>query len=141
METVKTKIIIHNGSKEREWVYGYIPNVGDEIITSISSFKVLRKAYEPDINTLHIYLKTIEIKQREAPKSTSFEEQCAELINQIKPYLDEFGKDMCNEFYEYWIEQIAKGRLKGQCRYVEERTWSIYKRLNTWSNNNFSKKK
>jgi hypothetical protein len=134
------KVIIHNGTKQKDWTYSYVPNVGEEVVTSVSSFKVIRKAFEPETNTIHLYLKTIEAKPKELPKSASHEKQCEVLINEIKPYLEEFGKEMCNDFYNYWTEEITKGRLKGQCRYVEQKTWSIYKRLSTWSSNNFNKK-
>lgn len=140
MENVKINIIIHSGKSQKQWIYDYIPNIGEEIITSIASFKVIRKSFEPENNTLRIFIKQIDIKAKETSKNTSYESQCEQLINDIKPYIEEFGKDMCNDFYAYWTEQITQGRLKGQCRYVEQKTWSIYKRLNTWKNNNFNKK-
>lgn len=134
------KVIIHYGKKEKIWTYDYIPFVGEEIVSSKVSFKVLRKAYEPESDTLRLYLKSISAEKKITPINSNFEQQRESLIKEIEPYLSEFGKDMCNDFFDYWTEEITKGRLKGQCRYVEQKTWSIYKRLNTWRSNNFNKK-
>lgn len=134
------KVIIHYGKKEKIWTYDYIPFVGEEITSSKVSFKVLRKTYEPESDTLRLYLKSISVENKIASINSNFEQQRESLIKEIEPYLSEFGKDMCNDFFDYWTEEITKGRLKGQCRYVEQKTWSIYKRLNTWRSNNFNKK-
>ena len=48
----------------------------------------------------------------------------------IKPYVDKYGKDMCNTFYSYWTEGFATNQYK--MRFEGEKTWSIGGRLATW---------
>ena len=59
-----------------------------------------------------------------------------EFFNDLIPFVDEFGKDTCREFYDYWTEpNPSKTKIKWQL----EKTWDFRKRLTRWSNNNFKK--
>jgi hypothetical protein len=64
-----------------------------------------------------------------------------DLINQIKPLIDKFGKDTCNSFYSYWSEPLANGKM----RLTGEKAWDTHRRLSSWKqrekqpNNNFVK--
>ena len=51
--------------------------------------------------------------------------------NSVGLHLDEYGKDMLNEFYIYWTEKSASGQMKFQLH----KTWETSKRLLTWSKN------
>lgn len=136
------KIIVHNGKLEKEWTYEYIPGIGEEVISKVATFKVVRKGYVPQDNTLHLYFKKIADKQQKSASKdidALYEEQRDFLIKEIEPFLPEYKKEICQPFYEYWTEKIVKGIMKGQCRYAAEKTWSIKKRLNTWKSNNFNK--
>lgn len=70
-----------------------------------------------------------------------YEKDCNDLIESIKPHLLEFTPSMCNNFYSYWSEPLTKGIKKGRARYIEQKTWSIERRLATWQKNqdNFKK--
>ena len=48
----------------------------------------------------------------------------------LQPYLDTYGKEMLNEFYLYWTEPNQQNT---KMKFELERTWSLERRLNTWS--------
>lgn len=54
----------------------------------------------------------------------------------LKPYLDDYGKEMLREFYDYWSEP---NKSKTKMRFESEKTWDVGRRLKRWSNNNFEK--
>jgi hypothetical protein len=51
-----------------------------------------------------------------------------DLINQIKPFIEKYGKDTCNAFYSYWSEPLSNGRM----RLTEQKAWDTSRRLFTW---------
>ena len=59
---------------------------------------------------------------------------------ELSKYLDEYGKDMCNEFYRYWTEADCKkegGNLASiKMRFEKQPTWELGRRLITWNKNN-----
>ena len=61
-----------------------------------------------------------------APSFKSFTPQ--DLINQMKPLIDKFGKDTCNAFYSYWSEPLANGKM----RLTNEKAWDTHRRLSAW---------
>ena len=66
------------------------------------------------------------IKSAKAPSFKSFTPQ--DLINQMKPLIDKFGKDTCNAFYSYWSEPLANGKM----RLTNEKAWDTHRRLASW---------
>ena len=48
----------------------------------------------------------------------------------LVPFVDQYGKEMMREFYDYWTEP-NKSRTK--MRYELEKTWDITRRLRTWA--------
>ena len=48
----------------------------------------------------------------------------------LQPYIETYGREMLNEFYFYWTEPNQR---KTKMKYEMEKTWSIERRLNTWS--------
>ena len=66
------------------------------------------------------------IKSAKAPSFKSFTHQ--DLINQMKPLIDKFGKDTCNAFYSYWSEPLANGKM----RLTNEKAWDTHRRLASW---------
>jgi len=57
----------------------------------------------------------------------------------LKPFLNNYGKDMMNDFYAYWTEP---NKSNTKFRQELEKVWDINKRLLTWSRNDkgFNKK-
>lgn len=60
----------------------------------------------------------------------------ADFFNSLIPFVSEFGKEMCRDFYDYWSEP---NKSKTKIRWQLEKTWDLHKRLIRWSNNNFKK--
>lgn len=55
--------------------------------------------------------------------------------NELSQYLEIYGKDMLNNFFMYWSEKSASGKMKFQL----QETWETSKRLLTWSKKDFNK--
>jgi hypothetical protein len=51
---------------------------------------------------------------------------------ELAKYRNEFSDEMLRQFYIYWSEEDAKGRMRFQL----EKTWSIKGRLVRWQMNN-----
>ena len=63
-----------------------------------------------------------------------------EFYNSLTPYVDEYGKEMIRDFYEYWTEHGERDR---KFRKEKEKSFSIERRLKTWKKRekNFAPKK
>jgi hypothetical protein len=61
-----------------------------------------------------------------------------EFSQSLKPFLDLYGKDMLNNFYEYWTEEN-----KSNTKFKQElqKTWNLKSRLERWSKNDFNSDK
>lgn len=55
--------------------------------------------------------------------------------SELMPYLEKYGKDMLNNFFLYWSEKSASGKMRFQL----QDAWEIDKRLITWSNKSYNK--
>jgi len=83
-----------------------------------------------------IYNNIIQEKEKEKEKESSAEKNLADLKKRQKkfyeslvPFLDEFGKDMLRQFYDYWSEPTrSKKRMKMEI----ETTWDTHRRLLYW---------
>ena len=56
----------------------------------------------------------------------------------VEPYLQKYGREMCNDFYMYWTEP---NKSKTKLRFEMQKTWDVGRRLVTWSKNNQKYKK
>lgn len=56
----------------------------------------------------------------------------ADFAEEIKPFIEEYGRELCLSFYEYWTEP-NKGKSK--IKWEMEKTFDIRKRLNTFRDN------
>lgn len=72
------------------------------------------------------------IKSDSIAKKKGIEERANDFMNLIAPFVSEYGKDMCREFYEYWTETSHGG---AKMKFEMERTWEIGKRLKKWFDN------
>lgn len=55
----------------------------------------------------------------------------------LQPHLETYGKDLLNEFFEYWTEHGENDR---KMRFEKQKSFGIGRRLSTWSKNNFNEK-
>jgi len=51
----------------------------------------------------------------------------------LKPFVNQYGREMIVEFFRYWTEP---NKTKKKMRFELEKTWDAERRLITWSNNN-----
>lgn len=56
-----------------------------------------------------------------------------EFTEQLRPYLDTYGRQMLNEFYNYWTES---NKTLTKMRFELQPTWDVKLRLETWNRNN-----
>jgi hypothetical protein len=61
-----------------------------------------------------------------------------EFADTLKPFLDTYGKDMLNEFYQYWVEHSANAK---KLRFEKEKVWGLERRLSTWHRNKVEREK
>ena len=57
--------------------------------------------------------------------------------NSLQPFLEQYGKDLLNDFYLYWTEKKPKGK---KMLFELQKTFDIERRLARWSKNNFNNK-
>lgn len=77
-------------------------------------------------DTLAVNNKVLNIKN-------NIEERKLKFADALKPFLDEYGRDMLNDFYFYWTEH---GENDKKLRFEKEKTFGISQRLRTWFSRN-----
>ncbi|MBO6034000.1 MAG: hypothetical protein J6Q22_21610 [Prevotella sp.] len=63
----------------------------------------------------------------------SLEQSKADFKESIKPFVEKYGSNMCNDFFEYWTEKTPDGK---KMRYQLQKTWEIGRRLARWHKQN-----
>lgn len=69
----------------------------------------------------------VQVKQKK-----SIDDRKRDFTKSLQPYLDEFGKDLLNNFYEYWTEHGENDR---KMRFEKQKSFGIKRRLTTWKKN------
>lgn len=64
----------------------------------------------------------------------TIEERKNEFADKLKPYLEKYGKDMLNNFYQYWT-QVNDGGVK--MLFEMQKAFQVPNRLATWRRNNY----
>jgi hypothetical protein len=80
------------------------------------------------------------IKNKEYKKENNIQERKLKFADTLKPFLETYGKDLLNDFYNYWTEP---NHSNTKMKFELNKTWSIEGRLRTWAKNdkNFNKDK
>jgi hypothetical protein len=65
-------------------------------------------------------------------KENNIEERKQKFASTIKPFLNIYSKEMLMDFYRYWTEP---NKSNTKFKYENEKTWSLDRRLETWSSN------
>lgn len=67
----------------------------------------------------------------------SLQERRDRFIDEVRPYVDDMGKDNANQFCKYWLQISPRGR---KYKFEKEKTWDMKLRIGTWMRNqrNFS---
>jgi hypothetical protein len=71
-------------------------------------------------------------KKNKEKKENNIRERKLKFASTLKPFLEIYGKDMLNDFYQYWTEP---NKSNTKFRQELEKTWNLERRLLTWSNN------
>lgn len=61
--------------------------------------------------------------------SKSIEERKLALAESIKPFVPEFGRNVCNSFYAYWTELDSESQ---KMRFEAQKFWNTEHRLQRW---------
>ena len=86
-------------------------------INNIDSYKALKLAGDTPSDTPNEALET---------RKHAFGEK-------LVPYIEQYGKALIREFFDYWTEHNENGR---KMRFEKEKTFEISRRLARWSKNN-----
>lgn len=65
-------------------------------------------------------------------ENNSIDSRKLKFASTLKPFVDEFGRDTLKEFYDYWTEP---NKSNSKFRQELEKTWSLERRLQTWTKN------
>ena len=85
----------------------------------------------------------VEVKEKEKVQEkevNNIESRKLKFANTLKPFVEIYGRELIKEFYEYWTEP---NKLNTKFKQELLKTWSLERRLNTWTKNdiNFNKQK
>ena len=72
----------------------------------------------------------ISILDGKFPSPLTVEQKKGMFIETMKPFVDEYERDMLNKFYRYWTKEEGT-RLK----YELQDTWNLAQRLSNWKRN------
>jgi len=78
-----------------------------------------------------------EKKREEEIRKKNIDARKLKFAETLKPFLEQYGKDMINKFYSYWTEP---NKSNSKFKQELQKTWSVSHRLNTWHTNNFNTK-
>lgn len=77
-------------------------------------------------------------KNQSKEEVNNIEDRKLKFADTLKPFLSTYGRDMLSDFYKYWTEPNKSGTKFKQ---EMQKTWDVSRRLETWSRNDFNKKK
>ena len=80
---------------------------------------------------------SISTRERESTSISTILNRESEFKNSLQPFLEQYGKDLLNDFYLYWTEKKPKGK---KMLFELQKTFDIERRLARWSKNNFNNK-
>ena len=76
-----------------------------------------------------------DINKKDLPKKT-LEERKEEFHESLKPFVEKYGENLIEEFYNHWA-QVNEGGTK--MHWEKQKTFEIARRLATWKRNNYGK--
>jgi hypothetical protein len=77
-------------------------------------------------------------KEKVQLKKNNIDERKLKFASTLNPFVDVYGRDMINDFFKYWTEP---NKSNTKFKQELEKTWSVERRLETWSKNDFGKRK
>ena len=70
--------------------------------------------------------------------NNNIEKRKLKFAETIKPFVDKYGKENCNNFFKYWTEP---NKLNTKLLFELQKTWDTKRRLERWCKNDFNKSK
>lgn len=98
--------------------------------TNIVTHLVTHKGSKVTINNIDCY--KILIPKSDTPSDT-LEARKHAFGEKLIPYIEQYGKVLIREFFDYWTEHNENGK---KMRFEKEKTFEISRRLARWSNRN-----
>ena len=105
---------------------------------NIVTHQVTHKGSMVTINNIDSY-KTLKLTG-DTPSDTpneALETRKHAFWEKLVPYIEQYGKALIREFFDYWTEHNENGR---KMRFEKEKTFEISRRLARWSKNNNNNK-
>lgn len=70
--------------------------------------------------------------------NNNIEKRKLKFAETIKPFVDKYGKENCNNFFKYWTEP---NKSNTKLLFELQKTWDTKRRLERWCKNDFNKSK
>lgn len=114
-------------ASEQKRTYIYIPQ--------IAYYKRVTSTGENSSVNSRLTTSKQEINKKCLPQKT-LEERKEEFHESLKPFVEKYGENLIEEFYNHWA-QVNEGGTK--MHWEKQKTFEIARRLATWKRNNYGK--
>lgn len=114
-------------ASEQKKTYIYIPQ--------IAYYKRVTSTKENSSVNSRLTTSKQEINKKCLPQKT-LEERKEEFHESLKPFVEKYGENLIEEFYNHWA-QVNEGGTK--MHWEKQKTFEIARRLATWKRNNYGK--
>ena len=114
-------------ASEQKRTYIYIPQ--------IAYYKRVTSTKENSSVNSRLTTSKQEVNKKCLPKKT-LEERKEEFHESLKPFVEKYGENLIEEFYNHWA-QVNEGGTK--MHWEKQKTFEIARRLATWKRNNYGK--
>ena len=114
-------------ASEQKRTYIYIPQ--------IAYYKRVTSTEENSSVNSRLTTSKQEINKKCLPQKT-LEERKEEFHESLKPFVEKYGENLIEEFYNHWA-QVNEGGTK--MHWEKQKTFEIARRLATWKRNNYGK--
>lgn len=74
----------------------------------------------------------VEVKEKVKLKINNIDSRKLKFANTLKPFINNYSKELIREFYNYWTEP---NKSNTKFKQELEPTWSLERRLETWAKN------
>ena len=114
-------------ASEQKRTYIYIPQ--------IAYYKRVTSTEENSSVNSRLTTSKQDINKKDSPQKT-LEERKEEFHESLKPFVEKYGENLIEEFYNHWA-QVNEGGTK--MHWEKQKTFEIARRLATWKWNNYGK--
>lgn len=98
---------------------------------SLSKDKLARVGYKVKDKDKE-YKERTKVPKKSISLPKSIEDRRKDFENSVRPYLDQYGQELCTEFCGYWTEP---NKNNSKMRFELQKTWEVGRRLSTWKRN------